>query len=176
PAETKPADTKPAETKPAETKPPEPAPEPPKVAETKPPAPAPEPPKPVEEVKAPEPKPTPTSITPPPPAPTTAHFQSDSDPPGADVFRDGTKVGKTPLATDLPPHAGKAAFVVKLKGYKDATVDLPGDKGGKSSVKLAVLADEELKEPPKQPAIKVGQPPKKGGKSVKDGTINPFAK
>jgi hypothetical protein len=112
-----------------------------------------------------------------PPAPTPAHFQIDSDPPGADVFRDGAKVGKTPLATDLPPHAGKAAFVVKLKGYKEATVDLPADKGGKSSVKLAVVVDEEQKEPkePKQPAIKVGQPPKKG-KSVKDGTINPFAK
>src|SRR5262249_5708189 len=130
----------------------------------------------VEPVNAPDPKPTPTSIAPPapvtPPAPTPAHFTIDSDPPGADVYRDGTKIGKTPLATDLPPRAGKAAFVVKLKGYKDATVDLPGDKGGKSSVKLAALEEEP---PPRQPAIKVGQPPKKG-KSVKDGTINPFAK
>src|SRR5262249_35685946 len=133
-----------------------------------------------EEAKAPEPpKPTPTAVTPPPPAPVPppvpapapAHFQIDSDPPGADVFRDGNKVGKTPLATDLPPHAGKASFVVKLKGYKDANVDLPGDKGGKSSVKLV---DDE----PKQPAIKSTPPPQqpKQGKSVNDGTISPLAK
>jgi serine/threonine-protein kinase len=148
--------------------------EPPKPAETAKPAETPtEPPKPTETAKPAEP-PKPVE-TPPVPAPAKVHVALASEPPGAEIWKsDGTRIGSTPYAIDLDPQPGKVAYVVKMKGFKDQTVQIPGDKGGSETLKL-VAEPKAPQTPPPAPGTGLKTTPKKG-RPVKDGVVNPFAR
>jgi serine/threonine-protein kinase len=168
----------------AEPEAPKPEPEAPKptaeapkpTAEPEAPKPTAEPPKPTAEAPKPTaeaPKPTPVAATPeapkpvipaPPPAPVQIKVALRSEPSGAEVLRGGKVVGKTPFTKELDAGTGKLAYTLRLAGHKDATAELPADKGGEATVKLA--AEPAVQEP--------ARPTGKKTKPVKDGVVNPF--
>jgi hypothetical protein len=65
--------------------------------------------------------PAPTPGTPAPEAPTfTAVVQLATDPPGADIYADGKRVGRSPLVMRLP--AGDHRLRIEHPGYESSTV------------------------------------------------------
>jgi hypothetical protein len=173
---------------------PEPEPEP-AALPAEPAAPAPTEPEPEPEPEAepakPEAEPAAAPEPPPPVEPAKVTFTVRSEPAGAEVFRDGTRLGTTPYVHDVAPQPGRVEFVLKLDGHMEARAELPGDKGGEATVKL--LAEPKPAPPPPpqpvaQPAVAqptpakpapakpAPAPAKKKTKPVKDGVVNPFAK
>jgi serine/threonine-protein kinase len=73
---------------------------------------------------------------PPPPAIVTVTLSIDSDPPGADVYRDGVRLGATPYILVTPSSAGELAFVLKKPGFDDAKAALAGTHDGQARVAL----------------------------------------
>ncbi len=116
-----------------------------------------------------------------PPAPAKVHVSLKSDPTGATVLRDGRALGKTPFEQELSASPARLSYLLKLDGHKDATVELPGEKGGSQTVKLAAIPPPAAAPPPRQASIskrppsKPPSPPKAASsKPVKDGVVNPF--
>jgi serine/threonine-protein kinase len=68
--------------------------------------------------------------------PTGVHFFIDSDPQGADVYRDGKTVCVTPCSLDEKPHAGEQRWVVAKQGYSEEQLTLPADHDGHARVTL----------------------------------------
>jgi PEGA domain len=115
----------------------------------------------------------------------------ESTPAGADVFRvsDGVHLGKTPFTADLQRGIGEAQFLLKLAGYRDATVSLPVDRdgdqtvvltrgaapsrsashGGKSATKTAAKTPAPAPPPAQQP-----QPPPPPSHSIRNGELHSF--
>jgi serine/threonine protein kinase len=60
----------------------------------------------------------------------------DSDPPGAEVYRDGVLLGVTPYQLKQLSAAGEAALVIKKAGFEDAKVALASDHDGSQRVTL----------------------------------------
>lgn len=62
--------------------------------------------------------------------PTEVLLTIESEPPGAFVYRalDGVRLGRTPYEVTMQPVEGEVVFVLKLKGYKEAQVELPANK------------------------------------------------
>jgi eukaryotic-like serine/threonine-protein kinase len=109
------------------------------------------------------PTPAPAAATPPqgapPPAPVPAatapaqvELVIDSQPRGADVYRevDGVKLGKTPVTRRLDPVDGEAVFILKRSGFRDERVSLPADRDGKVKPTLR-RASRPVKKPDKKP-------------------------
>jgi serine/threonine-protein kinase len=114
-----------------------------------------------EVVKAVVPMPVAIAAPAPPPAPVaeTVTLKITSSPPGADVYRalDGIKLGKTPLEQTLRRSSGLAVFVLKLRGHRDARVELPAAGDGEASVVLQKRS-------------------RKGRAKSPDGALDPFAR
>jgi serine/threonine-protein kinase len=68
----------------------------------------------------------------------SVHFSIDSDPSGADVYRDGKSVCVTPCSLDEKSHAGELHWVVAKQGYSEEPVTLPADRDGHARVTLRV--------------------------------------
>ena len=67
---------------------------------------------------------------------TVAHFFIDSDPQGADVYRDGASVCVTPCRLEEKLHAGEAHWVVAKRGFSEEPLTLPADRDGHARVTL----------------------------------------
>ena len=65
-----------------------------------------------------------------------AHFFIDSEPQGADVYRDGASVCVTPCRLEAKPHAGELQWVVAKEGYSEEQLTLPADHDGHARVTL----------------------------------------
>ena len=65
----------------------------------------------------------------------------DSDPSGADVFRQGQtqRLGRTPYSVKQPPEAGYATFELRLAGYEPELLSVRTDKSGESRATLRRL-------------------------------------
>jgi len=68
--------------------------------------------------------------------PTAAHFFIDSDPEGADVYRDGKSLCVTPCSLEDKLHAGAQHWVVAKQGYSEEELTLPADRDGHARVTL----------------------------------------
>jgi eukaryotic-like serine/threonine-protein kinase len=68
--------------------------------------------------------------------PTVAHFFIDSEPQGADVYRDGASVCVTPCRLEEKPHPGEQQWVVAKQGYSEEQLTLPADRDGHARVTL----------------------------------------
>jgi hypothetical protein len=60
----------------------------------------------------------------------------DSDPPGASVYRGDEKVGATPYRVEVESHSGNTSYILRLDGYADATVVVPGDRSFADTIVL----------------------------------------
>jgi hypothetical protein len=65
-------------------------------------------------------------------------LEIDSNPPGAEVFRQGTsqRLGRTPFSIKQTPEPGYATFELVLGGYERELVSMPSDKSGASRATL----------------------------------------
>jgi serine/threonine-protein kinase len=138
---TTPAPTTPAEPDHAIPLPPEPEPArspstpkapktPPKVASS-----------PATEPKAPPPAPA-------PPAPTTIEVMITSSPSGADIFREGNFVGRTPHRLSLARTGRDVKLVLKLgKNHQPSTITVHTDAPSKQHVKLVPVAHNQAVNP-----------------------------
>jgi hypothetical protein len=68
--------------------------------------------------------------------PTPAHFFIDSDPQGADVYRDGAQVCTTPCSLEDKRRAGEQHWVVAKQGFSEEPLTLPADRDGHARVTL----------------------------------------
>ena len=68
--------------------------------------------------------------------PTAAHFFIDSEPQGADVYRDGKSVCVTPCRLEDKPHPGEQHWVVAKQGFSEEPLALPADHDGQARVTL----------------------------------------
>jgi serine/threonine-protein kinase len=73
---------------------------------------------------------------PPPPVVLPVALTVESNPAGAEVWRDGAKIGVTPFVSRQAPGPGDAHFVIKMAGYDDMTLDLKADRDGQGMVTL----------------------------------------
>jgi serine/threonine protein kinase len=72
----------------------------------------------------------------------------DSDPPGATVFLDGEKIGKTPLRkTDVKPKA-KVRVGITSKGYRAGSKTLEIRSGEEHEVRLVLAKAGTIRKPP----------------------------
>jgi serine/threonine protein kinase len=72
----------------------------------------------------------------------------DSDPPGATVYLDGKKIGKTPLRkTDLEPK-GKVKVHITHRGYKSGSKTLKIKSGEEHEVRLVLAKASAVRKPP----------------------------
>jgi serine/threonine-protein kinase len=65
-------------------------------------------------------------------------IEIDSDPPGAEIYRQpsGLRVGKTPHQGTFEAAAGEHVFLLRKRGYQDATVVIPAQRDGRETVVL----------------------------------------
>ncbi|HEY2749326.1 MAG TPA: serine/threonine-protein kinase [Polyangia bacterium] len=68
--------------------------------------------------------------------PTVAHYFIDSDPQGADVYRDGASVCVTPCRLQDKLRAGEQHWVVAKEGFAEEPLALPADRDGHARVTL----------------------------------------
>ena len=99
----------------------------------------------------------------PPPAPATIAVVIKSDPTGADVFKDGKRLGKTPFETTLPQSEKSTTFTVRADRYTDESVTVKHAKDFTATLKLekkrVVKADKpDRPDKPKAPCRKKGAP------------------
>jgi len=66
----------------------------------------------------------------------------ESDPPGAQVLIDGTRIGKTPNRGAIERRTEDVTFVLRLPGYAEKKVTLPGNKPISERVKLVKPRDQ----------------------------------
>ena len=108
-----------------------------------------------------------------------------SEPSGAEVYRavDGVLLGPTPYVQEAAPSAGRAVFIVKLAGHKDARVELPADRPGEITAtlsKLATPARGAATAPVTPPARGMTEPPRlepdrpPAMRPIRDGVVDPF--
>jgi serine/threonine-protein kinase len=85
---------------------------------------------------APTPTPTPTPMEPAPPS--TVTLTIESRPSGALVLRDDdhVRLGRTPLVHTAPRDGGRAGFVLRLAGFRDARLSFPTDRDGSQRITL----------------------------------------
>jgi serine/threonine-protein kinase len=99
----------------------------------------------------------------PPPKPTTIAVVIKSDPAGADVLKDGKRVGKTPYETTLPIGEKPTTYTVRADRYVDETVTVKPSKDFTATLKLEkkrVARPDKPDKPdkPKAPCQKKGAP------------------
>jgi serine/threonine protein kinase len=101
-------------------------------------------------VASPAPDPTPVAVTAidaaPAPAPievatvdaraTTITATIDSVPSGAIVLANGVEQGRTPLRSELPAAPGPITFAIRLPGYEESQLRVPGDHAIDATVVL----------------------------------------
>ncbi len=80
-----------------------------------------------------------------------------SDPPGAQVLREGQPLGRTPLVIQLPHGAPAIQVVLRKDGYLDAKQSL--DPAGEPAVLVKLHAREEDPKPIKVQPVVTPQPP-----------------
>ena len=83
----------------------------------------------------PEPDPDPAIVEPAAPHPATTVRLLQSDPQGAEVTRDGVRLGTTPLTLSVP-HAGTIDVEIALAGYRSATLTIEGASTDRVDVEL----------------------------------------
>jgi hypothetical protein len=74
------------------------------------------------------------------PAPATVEIELVSTPPGAEVLRDGTVVGRTPYTFATEPSATTATFELRLAGFGPVTRAVPLDRRSRVDVSLVPVA------------------------------------
>jgi hypothetical protein len=102
----------------------------------------------------------------PPSEPATIAVVIKSDPTGADVFKEGKRVGKTPFETTLPQSEKSTTFTVRADRHIDESVTVKHAKDFTATLKLekkrVVRVDKPDKtdkpDKPKGPCRKKGQP------------------
>jgi len=60
----------------------------------------------------------------------------DTEPSGAEIFRQGERLGRTPFSVKQPPEPGYVTFELKLKGYETELVSMPTDRSGETRATL----------------------------------------
>jgi serine/threonine-protein kinase len=72
----------------------------------------------------------PAPAPPPPPvaAPRSVSVRLVSQPEGADVERDGVRVGKTPWTDEYPARNDEVVYILRAKGYRDYSVSVRRDR------------------------------------------------
>jgi serine/threonine protein kinase len=68
--------------------------------------------------------------------PTVAHFFIDSEPQGADVYRDGASVCVTPCRLEDKTRPGELHWFVAKEGFSEEALSLPADRDGHAHVTL----------------------------------------
>jgi serine/threonine-protein kinase len=100
----------------------------------------------------------------------------ESEPAGADVYRQGDflHVGTTPFTQNLPATPGGAVFIVRKAGFRDEQVTLSASEDGLQSVKLVRLGHPRPA-PVKSATHPNATPPAPASapKRVRDGTLDP---
>jgi len=129
--------------------------------------PAPEPPAPAPK---PDPKPDPKPEPPEPAKPASVKLVIDTTPQGASVLQGTEPLGVTPLTLERAAVSGTLHLTVRLAGYQDVTMDVPGDLSLDRLVSLSKL-EPVVKKKPRRP----GKKPAAGGEeSDRNGGVNPF--
>ncbi len=67
----------------------------------------------------------------------TVTLDLQSEPAGAQIYRDGVLVGVTPYLVRQTAAPGDAAFVLKKAGFQDSLLTIPGNKDGQRKITLA---------------------------------------
>jgi len=140
---------------------------------------------PTETAAAALPAPAPAKVAPAPIAPAVAPapapakkitLKLESQPDGASVYRDGELLGTTPFDELRAPQSRETRYVLKLAGYRDAQVSLPGDRDGERTVTLSRAAAPHAPEAHKPAARPAAKPEaaKPAAKPVKNGVLDPF--
>ena len=86
----------------------------------------------------------------PAPAPATVKLTFESDPPGAEVLRDGAeRLGVTPFIFEAAPQGPSRRYVFRLAGYEDASTDVaPGRNNERVRVHMRPLPPPPVVTPP----------------------------
>jgi hypothetical protein len=71
----------------------------------------------------------------------------ESDPPGAQVFRNGVLLGTTPLAVSLPSEPQELSL--RLRGYRSRSLVLSSDSAEMLSVRLERVTRIDMHPPPR---------------------------
>lgn len=91
-----------------------------------------------DEVEAPAPEPAPEPEVQPPPEATSITISFESDPPGAEVWRDGAeaRTGVTPFEASFPASETPLVFEFRLDGYETLRQEVPLGADSSSSAVL----------------------------------------
>lgn len=71
---------------------------------------------------------------------TVVTFTLTSEPSGAEVWRNGARLGTTPYKVMQLPMPGDATFTLKKAGFTDSALIFPGDHDAARDVKLSPAA------------------------------------
>ncbi len=118
----------------------------------------------------PEPKPEP-EVKPEPVAPKVSKVKLviGTTPGGATVLQGTETLGVTPLTLEREPIADALHLTLRLAGYKDLAMDVPGDVSVDRLVSLTKI-EPVVKKKPRRP----GKKPTTGGEVDRNGGVNPF--
>jgi serine/threonine-protein kinase len=121
-----------------------------------------------------------TPPSPSPVAPAKVTLTIDSEPRGADLYRnvDMYRLGTTPYTNEVAPTPGASLVVlVRMPGFQDQRIEMPADRTNRKFVKLVRAARTRPGHDKANPATPhVTTPVKKGPKQtvIGDGVKNPF--
>ena len=84
-------------------------------------------------------------------APSAFLVRINTEPAGADVFLDGTRIGESPIGNLEVPANGSHALRVRMDGYEDATLMFDRATALPDPIRLARLAAPPTPAPQKEP-------------------------
>ncbi len=122
------------------------------------------PPAPVAERAAPDPVPAPAPVPAPIPegveAPATVTITFTSEPPGAEVWREGApaRLGVTPFSTPLPRAEAPMVFELRLEGYETLRQEVALVADAQTSAALSPVPRREARREPTAPATETSPP------------------
>ncbi len=107
--------------------------------------------------RRPAPVVSPATTPAPAPAPAMVKLTFESDPPGAEVLRDGAeRLGVTPFIFEVAPQGPSRRYLFRLTGYEDASTDVaPGRSNERVRVHMRPLPPPPVVTPTTTPAPSV---------------------
>lgn len=123
--------------------------------------------------------PVPPPVVAPPPQAPQVSVHLASDPSGAEVYRDGKRLGATPLATAFPLSTEMVTLVAKFPDGSEVTQTLVPDRPLPEVVfvqqKPPAVTDPPTKRPASRPTKPLdGKTPSASSSQNREGTIDPF--